>query len=220
MDNSTAATVHDDNSTILSEQGFAAFYKTLLLIEVTAGTLAVLAMCALCCNFAIPRAVAAFLISQLIFCLLTPFCREAIYVLVAILALDGSLETPPKLFCQFLLWGGGFATIGRMWSLVAFSIVAFIIIKHGIKVFKRVHIVLGVVGVWAGTFILYIYIILPSPVYAVQYVDNVACFPNNAAIPLASRIPTLTMWLLFSGVIPLILRVAIPIDHHSLFHQT
>ena len=137
MDNSTAATVHDDNSTILSEQGFAAFYKTLLLIEVTAGTLAVLAMCALCCNFAIPRAVAAFLISQLIFCLLTPFCREAIYVLVAILALDGSLETPPKLFCQFLLWGGGFTTTGRMWSLVAFSIVAFIIIKHGIKVFKR-----------------------------------------------------------------------------------
>ena len=211
MDNSTAATVHDDNSTILSEPGFAAFYITLLLIEVVAVTLAVLAMCALCCNFAIPRAVAAFLISQLVFCLLTPFCRGAMYVLAAILALDGSLETPPKLFCQFLLWGGGFTTTGRMWSLVAFSIVAFIIIKHGIKVFKRVHIVLGVVGVWAGTFIFNIYIILPHPVYAVQYVDNVACFPNSAAIPLASRIPTLTMWLLFGGVIPLILSVAIPI---------
>ena len=178
---------------MLSEPGFAAFYITLLLIEVVAVTLAVLAMCSLCCNLAIPQAVAVFLICQLAFCILASFCTGSFYFTAAILALDSSLETPPKLLCQFLLWGGGFTTTGRMWSLVAFSIVAFLITKYGIKFFERVHIVLGVVGVWAGAFIFNIYIILPSPVYAVQYVDNVACFPNSAAIPLASRIPTLTM---------------------------
>ena len=212
MDNSSAA-VGDNStrlSTELSEPGFAALYVAILLIEVVAVALAVLATCSLCCNLAIPRGIVAFLISQLAFSILIAFCTGSFYLLALILSLS-SLETPPELFCQFLLWGYGFAAVGKMWSLMAFSFVALLITKYGIKVFKRVHIVLGVVGVWVGAFIFNIYIILPSPVYAVQYVDNVACFPNSAAIPRASRIPTLTMWVLFGGIIPLITSITIPI---------
>jgi hypothetical protein len=212
MDNSSAA-VGDNStrlSTELSEPGFAALYVAILLIEVVAVALAVLATCSLCCNLAIPRGIVAFLISQLAFSILIAFCTGSFYLLALILSLS-SLETPPELFCQFLLWGYGFAAVGKMWSLMAFSFVALLITKYGIKVFKRVHIVLGVVGVWVGAFIFNIYIILPSPVYAVQYVDNVACFPNNTATPPATRIPTLTVWLLFGGMIPIIASIIIPI---------
>jgi hypothetical protein len=208
MDNSSSVV---ENRTILSEPGFAAFGLSLHLIILAAVALSVLTTCSLCCKLTIPRAIAAFLICQLIFGILKGFVAELICLVSLILVLDSSLDPPPELLCKFMLWGYRFAAVGQIWSLMAFCIVTLVTAKQGIKVFKRVHIVLGVVGVLVAAFIINIYIILPHPMYAVQYVDNVACFPNNAAIPLASRIPTLTVWLLFGGMIPIIASIIIPI---------
>jgi hypothetical protein len=208
MDNSSSVV---ENRTILSEPGVAAFSLALLLIILAAVALSVLTTCSLCCKLTIPRAIAAFLICQLIFGILKGFVAELICLVSLILVLDSSLDPPPELLCKFMLWGYRFAAVGQIWSLMAFCIVTLVTAKQGIKVFKRVHIVLGVVGVLVAAFIVNIYVILPPSVYAVQYVDNVACFPNNTAIPPASRIPTLTMWLLFGGIIPIIASITIPI---------
>ena len=61
------------------------------------------------------------------------------------------------------------------------------------------------------TFIITLYVALPYPVYAAQYVDNVACFPHNEIIPRASRYPTLAIWVVAGGIIPLAISITIPI---------
>jgi hypothetical protein len=98
-----------------------------------------------------------------------------------------------------------------MWSLTAFSVVVYITVKRGMNFFTPIYYLVGVLGVWMVTFIVTLYIALPYPVYAAHYVDNVVCFPHNDIIPRASRIPTLAIWVIAGGIIPIAISITIPI---------
>ena len=124
---------------------------------------------------------------------------------------DSSAPRALLSFCQFQIWGLGFGGVGRLWSLTAFSVVVYITFKRGMRSFRPIYYLMGVLGVWIVAFIINLYAGLPHPVYAVQYVDNVACFPHNDIIPRASRYPTLAIWVVVGGIIPLVISITIPI---------
>ena len=216
--------------TLLSEPGFVGLYVILILVLFLAMVITWLLLLSLCCNPSVPGVLATFLVNQLAACTVVNFITSAIALTGLTLTLDRAfsldiggllgqastnqtlqLDTPSLSFCQFLIWGYGFGAVGRLWCLVAFSIVILITVKYGQRAFKCAHILVCVIAVWTVTFILNIHVMLPYPMYAVQFVDNVACFPHNAIIPKASRYPTLAIWIVFGGITPLTISITIPI---------
>jgi hypothetical protein len=200
-----------EETSVLSEPGFAAFSLSIILIELVGLILVVLSIASLCCNVAVPRLVATFLLNQLGACLVFHGFVGSVYLVSLVLTLGNSLHPPPLQFCQFLIWGVGFGGVGRMWSLTAFSVVIFVTVKHGKKVFRLWHMVVGVTTVWVVAFVFNFHIILPFPVYAVQFVDNVVCFPSSSTLPRAIRYPILAIWVLAGGIIPLTISITIPV---------
>ena len=199
------------NPAVLKEPGFAAFYLILLLILVVALVLVVLSIASLCGNSGVPRVLSIYLINQLVGCIIVIFFSSSLFLVALVLTLNSTLDLPPIPYCQFLIWGYGFGAVGRMWSLFAFSLVVFVLVKRGEKVFKFGYMVVGIVGAWVVTFLVTFYITLPYPVYAVHFVDNIACFPHNAVIPKVSRYPTIFIWVVFGGIIPLSASITTPI---------
>ena len=198
---------------MLSEPGFAAFYIAIISIQLVALALIVPSITSLCCNSDIHRPLVVFLVNQLAACIIfiIPSCCIFLMSLVLVLSGHGSIPIPPLSFCHFLLWGIGFGAVLRMWSLTAFSVVVYITVKRGMNFFTPIYYLVGVLGVWMVTFIVTLYIALPYPVYAAHYVDNVVCFPHNDIIPRASRIPTLAIWVIAGGIIPIAISITIPI---------
>ena len=208
-DNSSCSS--EMNPAVLKEPGFAAFYLILLLILVVALVLVVLSIASLCGNSGVPRVLSIYLINQLVGCIIVIFFIGSLLLVALILTLNSNLDLPPIPYCQFLLWGYGFGAVGRMWSLFAFSLVVFVVVKCGEKVFKFGYIMIGIVGAWVVTFLVTFYVMLPYPVYAVHFVDDIACFPHNAVIPNASRYPTIFIWVVFGGIIPLSASITTPV---------
>ena len=199
-------------STILSSPEFAAFYLTIMLILLAGFLLSFLSMAVLCKGVGIPRVLSVFLVHQLLSCVIVTIIMLSFILGVLVLSLtDGSVQLPLP-YCQFLIWGYAFGAVGRLWSLAVFSIVIYLTIRYGQSILKHTYVFsIGVIAVWTVTFILNIHVMLPYPVYAVQFVDNVVCFPHNAIIPKASRYPTLAIWIVFGGITPLTISIIIPI---------
>ena len=199
------------NPAVLKETGFAAFYLVLFLILVVAMVLVVMSIASLCGNSGVPMVLSIYLINQLVGCIVVNFFIGSLVLVALVLTLNSTLQLPPIRYCQFLIWGYGFGAVGRMWSLFAFSLIVFIVVKRGEKVFKFGYMVIGIVGAWVVTFLVTFYITLPYPVYAVHFVDDTACFPHNAIIPSTSRYPTIFIWVVFGGIIPLSASITTPI---------
>ena len=199
------------NPAVLKEPGLAAFYLILLLILVVALVLVVLSIASLCGNSGVPRVLSIYLINQLVGCIVVIFFSSSLFLVALVLTLNSTLDLPPIPYCQFLIWGYGFGAVGRMWSLFAFSLVVFIVVKRGEKVFKCGYMVIGIVGAWVVTLLVAFYLTLPYPVFALHFVDDIACFPNNAVIPRTSRYPTIFIWVVFGGIIPLSASITTPI---------
>ena len=199
------------NPAVLKEPGFAAFYLILLLILVVALVLVVLSIASLCGNSGVPRVLSIYLINQLVGCIIVIFFSSSIFLLSLVLTLNSTLDLPPIRYCQFLIWGYAFGAVGRMWSLFAFSLVVFIVVKRGEKVFKCGYMVVGIVGAWVVIFLVAFYTALPYPVYALYFVDSIACFPHHDIIPRTSLYPTLFIWVVFGGIIPLSASITTPV---------
>ena len=198
------------NPTFLKEPGFVAFYLFLLIV-VVALVLVVLSIASLCGNSGVPRVLSIYLINQLVGCIIVIFFSSSLFLVALVLTLNSNLDLPPIPYCQFLIRGYAFGAVGRMWSLFAFSLVVFVVVKRGEKVFKCGYMVVGIVGVWVVAFLVTFYITLPYPVFALHFVNSIACFPHNAVIPRTSLYPTLFIWVVFGGIIPLSASITTPI---------
>ena len=203
-------------STILSSPEFTAFYSTLMLIFLVGFLLSFLSMAVLCEGVGIPRVLAVLLINQLMSCV-TVAVINAIYSILGVLLVVSqssdsvTIKLPPAC-CQFLIWVNMFGSVGRLWGLAVYSIVTLLTVRYGQKFLKHtLVVVVCIIGVWAISFIINTHKMLPYPVYAVQFVDNVVCYPHNAIIPKSSRYPTLAIWIVFGGITPLTISITIPI---------
>ena len=203
-------------STILSSPEFTAFYSTLMLTSLAGFLLSFLSMAALCKGVGIPRVLAVLLINQLLSCVIVAVINTIYSILGVLVVVSQSSDSVtiklPPACCQFLIWVNMFGSIGRLWGLAVYSIVTLLTIRYGQKFLKYTLVVIVcIIGVWAISFIVNIHIMLPYPVYAVQFVDNVVCFPHGAIIPKSSRYPTLAIWIVFGGITPLTISITIPI---------
>jgi hypothetical protein len=210
VNNSTCSTDLNTEVTIFREPGLIAVYIAAVLILTFGNGLSVLAIISLWRASGISRALRVFLTNQLVACIIFNIAISCFFLVTCILALNITLNAPPLPFCQFLTWGYGFGAVGRMWSLTAFSIVVFVIVKYGKQALKPVYMITGLVGAWTLIFLLTIYHILPYPVYGAQLVDNLVCWPNYDALPLSSLYSVFFIWAVLGGLIPLTISLMIP----------
>ena len=187
-----------------------------MLILLAGFLLSFLSMVVLCKGVGIPRVLAVLLINQLLSCMAVAVINVINSIIGVLLVVSQSSDSVniklPPANCQFLIWVNAFGSVGRLWGLAVYSIVTLLTIRHGQKFLKRTRVVIVcIIAVWVISFILNSYAMLPYPVYAVQFVDNVVCFPHNAIIPKASRYPTLAIWIVFGGITPLAISITIPI---------
>ena len=203
-------------STILSSPEFTAFYLSIMLNFLAGFLLSFLSMAVLCKGVGIPRVLAVLLINQLMSCVIVAVINTIYSILGVLVVVSQSSDSVtiklPPACCQFLIWVNMFGSIGRLWGLAVYSIVTLLTVRYGQKFLKHTLVVIVcIIGVWFISFIVNIHIMLPYPVYAVQFVDNVVCLPHNAIIPKSSRYPTLAIWIVFGGITPLAISITIPI---------
>ena len=114
--------------------------------------------------------------------------------------------------CSVALWIFGTAAVARLWSLAAFSIAVYLIVRHGAQfrlVSAKRYVAPSIVGVWVSAVVINIHIVLPH-VYAVQYAGGAACFPYYDAIPVVPRYAFTVSWMIFGGIIPLFVSFLMP----------
>ena len=208
MENCTNCSINDSN---LAGPGFGAFLIILLLLVVTAFVLNVTIITALCVAHSVTKLMRIFLINLLVAGLIVAFI-EGLF-LFSSLTLNFTSHPPPDLgFCRFLVWGYSAGAIARLYCLAGFSIVVLLIVRYNKKEMKTLYIVIFLSLIWCVSILLNTHILVP-PIYAVQYYDDVACFPKtlDADIIKEVRYVFTAIWVIFGGLTPLTISIVIPI---------
>ena len=80
------------------------------------------------------------------------------------------------------------------------------------KALKWAPIVLTLVLLWSGAILLSTHLLVPL-IYAVQYVDGVACLPRTADTNIIrpARYTFTAIWILLGGVTPVVVSIVVPI---------
>ena len=132
-----------------------------------------------------PKIIHIFLVNLLAAGLIVATIGVAIVIISLILVLTDVGE-PALIVCALQLWVFGTGAVARLLSLAAFSIVVLLIVRFGKTAIKGVSIAITLAFLWIAAMLLNIHIALPV-VYAVQFVDGVACFPHYGEIHEAPR---------------------------------
>ena len=121
------------------------------------------------------------------------------------------VENPHTAFCRIILNIFGIGIVERLFALAAFSIVILAIVMKGISFINPVLLVISIAVGWTLAIILTLDVPIP-PIYPIVYIDNIACFPNPSAVELSDlRNAIDAIFIIFGGIIPLIICFVIPI---------
>ena len=208
MENCTNFSVNDPN---LAGPGFGTFMVLILLVVVTSIVLNVTIITALCAAHSLSKLMRIFLINLLV-AGVSLALFGASFVLSGIILNFTSLPPPDLGFCRFLVWGIGVGVVTRLYSLVGFSLVVLLIVRFNKKDMKTLYIALFISSIWCVSVFLNTHILI-TPIYAVQYYDDVACLPRtlNASIIEELRYVSTAIFLIFGGITPLTISTVVPI---------
>ena len=206
MENCTNCSVNDPNK---GGPGFGAVLILALLLFITAIVLNVTIISALCVAYSVNKLMRIFLINLLVAGVLLALIGIG-FILSGLVLNFTSLLQPKLGFCRFLLWGYGVGSISRLYCLAGFSIVVLLIVHYNKKELKTLHIVLFLALIWCVSILLNTHILVP-PIYAVQYYDDVVCFPLDADIIKEVRYVFLAIFVILGILIPLIISIVVPI---------
>ena len=187
-------------------------YSVIMAFMLTAVSVAyVLTITALCSVRTMAKTLQIFLINLLSAGLATAVFA-AMYPLSALIINWAGIQEPSLAFCRFMVWGYSGGAIGRLFSVAAFSVAVFLVVRYSVKALKWVPIVLTLVLLWSGAILLNTHLLVP-PIYAVQYVDGLACFPRtaDANIIKPARYTFTAIWILLGGVSPVVVSIVVPI---------
>ena len=121
------------------------------------------------------------------------------------------VENPHTAFCRVILGIIGIGIVGRLFALAAFSTVILAIVMKGISFISPLLLFISIAVGWTLAIILNLNVFIP-PIYYIVYVDNIACFPNLSAVdPLGLRNAIDAIYIIFGGIIPLIICFVVPI---------
>ena len=208
MENCTNCSVNDPN---LAGPGFGVFLILVLLVVIIAIVINVTIITALCVAHPVTKLMRIFLINLLVAGVIVALIGIG-SILSGIILNFTSLPPPDLGFCRFLVWGYGTGAITRLYCLTGFSIVVLLIVRYNKKEMKTLHIVLFLALIWCVSILLNTHILVP-PIYAVQYLGNVACFPRtlDADIIKEVRYVFTAIWVIFGGLTPLTISIVVPI---------
>ena len=126
------------------------------------------------------------------------------------LALGGTTERSLP-FCRFSIWLYDVALEARLLGLVTFSVMVLQTVTCSMRKIRFRWLSCSLVATWVVALLVSIDTIIP-PIYGVQYVDDVACFPAEGypeyeAIKLTYSI----IWLALACILPLLVCICIPL---------
>ena len=211
MDNYTA-TNSSCSAGQLRGHAFLAFCVVVAILVLATAVLLIFTLIAVCSASTMARTLRMILVSLLIAVLLVAFA--ALIKLVAPIALMSlDVQDPSLPFCRFVLWAYAVGSVARSFNTAAFSVAVLLVVRYGIGAVKTARIVIILVLLWSGAVLLNTHTLV-LPIYAVQYVDEVACFPKTVDAPiikLAFYHTFTAMWILLGGVTPVIVSIVVPI---------
>ena len=194
--------------------GFTALMIILLLIDVAAIVLKVLTATALLCkSVPIHKSLRVLLFNLLVAEILTGVSLMIKTINSAILSVSTEVpEIVPSLpLCRFIFWTLAVLLPARMFALTTYSSFVFVYIKYGKERIRTGYIVAALVIMWLFALALGVDRWVPQSL-EVNYVRNVSCTPvSTSQVILPLRATSHTIWLLFGGVLPLIVGIVMPI---------
>ena len=190
---------------------FLTFCVLFAIIAISVAALLTFTLSAVCSAKAIARTLRTILVSLLIAGLVAAVIA-LIEVVTSITLSLLKIEEPSLPFCRFVLWAYSGGAIARLFNTAAFSVAVLLVVRFSISALRTAIIVVFLVLLWSGAILLNTHILAP-PIYAVQYVDGVACFPRtaNADIIKPARYAFTAIWITFGGVVPVIISIVAPI---------
>ena len=93
-----------------------------------------------------------------------------------VLVLSDSTE-PPLPLCRFFLWVYQGTRLTRLLGLLVFSLMVFQTVTCGTRKFRAKWLILSLAVTWVIALLMCLHVLAP-PIYRVQYVDGVLCFPT------------------------------------------
>ena len=213
MDNCTLVETHCNATAPHTELSlktafFAGYVFCMLFLLITVGGLVLLTAVAVGLATPVPKIIRVFLVNMLAAGLIVATVCFFTGCISIVLALSDIAE-PARVMCALQIWVFGTGAIARLLSLAAFSIVVLRIVRFGKMTMKGVYIALILAFLWITAMLLNIHIALPV-VYAVQFVDGVACFPHYEVIHEAPRYIFIVTWIVFGGLTPLTISTVVP----------
>ena len=190
---------------------FLAYSVVIALMTTTVAVAYVLTIATLCSVRSMAKTLQIFLIN-LLFAGLATAVIAATFPLSALTIHWTGIQEPSLPFCRFMVWGYAAGAITRLFSMAAFSVAVLMVVRYSVKALKYAPVVLTLMLLWLGAILLNTHILVP-PIYAVQYVDGVACFPwtTDADIIRPARYTFTAIWIALGGVTPLVISIVVPI---------
>ena len=187
---------------------FAGYLFCMLVLLTAIGGLVLLTAVSVGLASSMPKIIRIFLVNLLAAGLIVATICIVIVVTALTLVLTDVGE-PALIVCALQLWVFGTGAVARLLSLAAFSIVVLLIVRFGKTTIKGVYVAISLAFLWIAAMLINIHIALPV-VYAVQFVDGVACFPHYAEIHKAPRYIFSVTWIVFGGLTPLTISTVVP----------
>ena len=213
MDNCTLVETHCNTTTPHTELSlkttfFAGYVLFMLVLLIAVGGLVLLTAVAVGLASPVPKIIRVFLVNLLAAGLVVASICFVIGCVSIILVLS-DVGKPTRIICALQLWVFGTGAVARLLSVAAFSIVVLRIVWFGKTTMKGAYIALTLALLWITAMLLNIHIVLPV-VFAVQFVDGVACFPHYGEIHEAPRYIFTGSWIVFGGLTPLTISTVVP----------
>ena len=205
-------TLPQESDKPLDSPGFMAYIILLTVIVLVAGVVTGLTVVALAMAQSIPRTLRLFLINLLLAGLFMAlggvFLGGTSTVLVVV---SSELPRPPLYLCRVFLWIYAVGSVERLWNLAAFSLSVLAIVRFGKKTISLLYAAVIITILWIGPIAASLFIMLPY-VYDAQFVNGVACFPDDKNTVYIQAYYTFTViWVTTGGVIPMTVNIAVPI---------
>ena len=127
----------------------------------------------------------------------------------AVLALTDSIQ-PSMPFCRFVIWLFSVTLEVRLLGLVAFSVTVLKIVVGSVGKIGAKWLILSLVATWVIALLTDIHKLVP-PIYGVQYIGGVACFPTQGYPQYTIlSLACLLLWIVIAQLLPLALCICIP----------
>ena len=210
MDNCTA-TNSSCGAGELRGYAFLTFCVLFAILVIATAALLVFTLTAVCSVSAMARTLRMILVSLLVAGLVVAIgMLTELAIPIALTLLN--VQEPSLPFCRFVLWTYAVGSIARLFNTAAFSVAVLLVVRYGIGAVKTARIVVCLVLLWLGAILLNTHLLVP-PIYAVQYVGGVACFPwtTDANIIRPARYTFTAIWIALGGVTPVVISIVVPI---------